>query len=92
MKCSICHSLKGRGIKVGPPLANIHMRKIGSFAGFNYSNAFKNSDEVWTEKELDAFLKDVQTYLKGSNMIIQNVDDESERKALIAYLIDDSKG
>lgn len=87
LRCGICHSLKGSGVKVGPPLGGIYMRKIGSAASFNYSDAFKNADTIWTEKELDAFLSNVQTYIKGGNMIIQNVEDESERKALIAYLI-----
>ncbi|MFK5923528.1 MAG: c-type cytochrome [Verrucomicrobiota bacterium] len=91
LKCGICHSLKGGGPKVGPPLAGIHMRKIGSIKNFKYSDVFKNADKIWTEEELNAFLANIPAYLKGSNMIIQSIEDEVERKAIIAYLIADPK-
>jgi cytochrome c len=50
-KCLPCHDI-GPGAKLGklgPPLNGIDGRKAGTFEGYAYTDANKNSGIVWTE-------------------------------------------
>lgn len=85
-RCGMCHSKDEGKVKVGPSLFRIINRPIGSVGGYPYSGAMKNKKGKWTEEELDRFISDVVNYEGGTNMIIQSIDDEVERNALIAYL------
>ena len=84
--CGICHSLQTGQGRVGPSLAGIIGRKAGSVAGFDYSEANKNSNVVWDEAQLDQYLSDPQQFMPGTKMSYAGMEDAEQRKALIAYL------
>ena len=54
--CGICHTLEPGKNRLGPNLAGIVGRKAGGVAGFDYSEANKNSNVVWDEAQLDQYL------------------------------------
>jgi cytochrome c len=47
--CVACHTLRpDEGNRAGPTLANIFGRRIASLPGYNFSEALKKLDIVWT--------------------------------------------
>ena len=44
--CSLCHSNLKDTVKIGPPLYGAYMRKAGTYPGFHYSDAVKNSGKT----------------------------------------------
>jgi len=52
--CKACHQIgPGAKIAIGPVLNGVVGRKAGTFPGFEYSPANKDSGIVWTPEELD---------------------------------------
>jgi cytochrome c len=84
-KCAVCHA-KGMANGIGPGLAGVIGRRAGSVPGFGYSQALKNSNIVWDEKSLDAFITAPQTAVPGTTMPFPGLMDAGERNDLIAYL------
>jgi cytochrome c len=62
-------------------------RKAGAVAGFDYSEANKNSN-VWDEAQLDQYLSNPKQFMPGTKMIYPGMKDGEQRKALTAYLRD----
>ena len=85
-KCQACHSLKRD--RTGPRHCGLMGRKAGSLKGYQYSEAMRNSDIVWDEESLDAFLESPFRTIPGTVMGYGGVWDEQDRKDLIAYLVD----
>jgi cytochrome c oxidase assembly protein subunit 11 len=82
-RCSACHAVDRN--KLGPKLAGVVGRRVGSAAGFNYSSALKNADFVWSADRLDRWLADPRAFIPGTKMPVRVLDAPS-RKDLIAYL------
>ena len=85
-KCIACHKFGKNGI--GPDLTGIVDRKAGSMK-FKYSKAMMakaGEGLVWTEANLDAFLKKPKKFIKKTRMSFNGLKKESHRKALIEYL------
>ncbi|MGH8430660.1 MAG: c-type cytochrome, partial [Solimonas sp.] len=53
-KCSACHALDAD--RVGPHLAGVVGRPMGSVKGFRYSAAFAGAQDSWTLERLDTWL------------------------------------
>jgi cytochrome c len=85
MKCALCHA-KNKTNGLGPGLSGVIGRHAGSVPGFHYSEAMKNSNIVWDEKSLDAFLMAPQKDLPGTTTAFVGIPDQEERGDLIAYL------
>ena len=85
MKCALCHA-KDKANGLGPGLSEVIGRHAGSVPGFRYSEAMKNSNIVWDEKSLDAFLMAPQKDLPGTTMPFAGIPDQQERSDLITYL------
>jgi cytochrome c len=85
--CRACHQI-GPGAKdaVGPVLNGIVGRTAGTYPGYTYSDANKNSGIVWTPDELDKYLTSPQAVVPHTKMIFPGVKDEQKRKDLIAFL------
>src|SRR5215468_9812137 len=66
-KCAPCHA-KDKTNGAGPGLLGVIGRQAGSITGFRYSKAMKNSNIVWDEKSLDAFITAPQKALPGTTM------------------------
>jgi cytochrome c2 len=85
-KCKSCHNFKKNG--VGPNLSGIVDRKAGSLK-FKYSKAMKikaSEGLVWTEANLDKFLKKPRSFIKKTRMAFGGLKKDKDRKALIEYL------
>jgi cytochrome c len=86
-KCKVCHQI-GEGAKnaVGPELNGVVGRKAGTASGYNYSTANKDSGIVWTEANLDKYLKNPRAMVPGTKMIFPGISSEKDIENLIAYL------
>lgn len=86
-QCLACHALEPERHMTGPSLAGIWGRKAGSMEDFlRYSDALKRSGIVWSEKTLDAWLRDPAAMVPGNYMSYAGVPDTRARTDLIAYL------
>jgi cytochrome c len=85
--CRACHQI-GPTAKnaVGPVLNGIVGRKAGTYAGYQYSDANKNSGITWTPEELNKYLEDPQKVVPHTKMIFPGLKNEEQRKNVIAYL------
>lgn len=83
-RCQACHSLETD--RTGPHHCGLFGRRAGSVHGFQYSDAMKRADIVWTARTLDRFLANPAKAVPGTTMTYAGVTDPGERKALIACL------
>jgi cytochrome c len=86
-QCRACHAV-GETAKngVGPVLNGLFGRKSGTVAGYNYSEANKNSGKVWDEATFTAYIKDPKGQMPGTKMVYAGLKDEARIANLIAYL------
>jgi cytochrome c len=86
-RCAACHGLTANAPpRFGPNLHGVVGRKVASVPGYNYSPAMKAQKFVWTEAQLDKWLKGPRALVPGTTMPLGGVPDAAERKALIAHL------
>jgi cytochrome c len=85
--CRACHQIgPGAKIAVGPVLSGVVGRKAGTYPGYTYSPANKDSGIVWTPEELDKYLTNPQVVVPKTKMIFPGLKDEQKRKDVIAFL------
>jgi cytochrome c len=96
-KCATCHMV-GADAKnsAGPLLNSIVGSKIASVEGFKYGkslSALGETGAVWTEEELDKWLKDQKKYVraalddkKAKAKMNVKIKKDDERADLVAYL------
>ena len=87
MKCRVCHQV-GENAKnmVGPVLNGVVGRKAGTYPGYNYSTANKDSGITWTDDELEKYLAHPQQVVKGTKMAFAGLTSEKDINNVIAYL------
>ena len=85
--CKACHQI-GETAKnaVGPVLNGIIGRKAGTYSGYNYSDANKNSGLTWDEPTFREYIKDPKAKISGTKMIYAGLKDEQKTSDLLAYL------
>jgi cytochrome c len=86
-QCMACHKI-GEGAEngVGPELNGLDGRKSGSVAGYNYSDANKNSGITWSEAEFKKYIKDPRGVIQGTKMFFPGVKDPKKVDDLWAYV------
>ena len=86
-KCKVCHQV-GPNAKnmVGPSLTGVVGRPAGTYPGYNYSTANKNSGLTWDEATLETYLADPRKKVPGTKMIFPGLKSDKEIKDVIAYL------
>jgi cytochrome c len=86
-QCRACHQV-GENAKnsVGPQLNGLFGRKAGSVAGYNYSEANKQSGLTWDEKTFNEYIQDPKAKIPGTKMVYAGLKDEQKIKDLTAYL------
>jgi len=87
-KCAACHTVTADGgNRAGPTLYGVFGRRAGTLDGYNYSEALRHSEVVWTEETIDRlFALGPDEYTPGSKMPLQRMPSEEDREDLIAYL------
>ena len=86
-RCLACHTV-GEDAKpgVGPVLNGLLGRKAGTYPGFKYTEANKNSGIVWDEATLANYLKNPRAAIPGTSMTFLGIKKDEEIEDLIAYL------
>lgn len=85
--CRACHQIgPGAKVSVGPVLNGVVGRKAGTYPGYAYSPANKDSGITWTPEELDKYLTNPQAVVPHTKMIFPGLKDDQKRKNVIAYL------
>jgi cytochrome c2 len=85
-RCAACHAGKAAMDGAGPSLVGVVGRKAGSRDDFRYSRALQRSSIVWSEANLDAYLRAPDQFLPGTRMAFEGMASDAERKAVIEYL------
>lgn len=85
--CRACHQVGPTAHNsVGPVLNGVVGRPAGTFPGYNYSAANKNSGLTWDEATLQKYLANPQGVVKGTKMIFPGIKDQTKLNDVIAYL------
>ena len=85
-RCKACHYADKEKNKTGPYLVDVIGRKAGSIDEYKYSKAMRESQLVWDEATLTAYLKAPKKFLKGTKMVFAGLKKEADIKNVIAYL------
>ena len=98
--CIACHALPNLDQNmIGPSLYGVVGRHSGRANGFSYSIANTQSNLIWTESNLDAYLADPKSIVPprsflpwwsstSTKMTFSGLKDAADRKAVITYLND----
>ena len=86
--CAVCHTLTpDDGARAGPTLHGIFGRQAGTAEGYDYSDALRGLDIVWTPQTVsELFEYGPDAYTPGSRMPEQRVPSAEDRAALIRFL------
>ncbi len=82
------HACKAdEGVRAGPTLAGIFGRKIASLPGYDFSDALKRLDIVWTPETVSKLFElGPMAYTPGTKMPEQRIGTAEERAALMRFL------
>jgi cytochrome c len=86
--CVACHTLAAdQANRAGPTLAGIFGRRIATLPGYNFSEALKHLDIVWTPETVSRLFEiGPSTYTPGTKMPEQRIGSEQDRAALVQFL------
>jgi cytochrome c len=86
-KCQACHAVgEGAQTKLGPVLNGLIGRKAGTYEGYSYTDANKNSNLVWDEATLAKYLKNPKAMIPGTKMLFAGLPKDQEIEDVIAFL------
>jgi cytochrome c len=83
-KCGACHTLDAD--HVGPRLAGVVGRPIGSIPGFKYSKDLAGANNTWTVEQLDRWLASPANMFPDTAMAFGGLRNASERQTVLCYL------
>jgi len=86
--CVACHTLGAeQANRAGPTLAGIFGRRIATAPGYNFSEALRRLDIVWTPETVSRLFEvGPQAYTPGTKMPEQRIGSEQDRAALVQFL------
>jgi cytochrome c len=86
--CVACHTLGAeQANRAGPTLAGIFGRRIATVPGYNFSEALKRLDIVWTPETVSRLFEvGPSAYTPGTKMPEQRIGSEQDRAALVQFL------
>jgi len=87
LACKACHQVGETARNgIGPTLNGVVGRKAASVAGYNYSEAMKNSGLTWDAATLAAYNRDPKGTVPGTKMVYAGLKDDQKLRDLQAYL------
>lgn len=86
--CVACHTLSAdQGNRAGPTLHGVFGRRIASLPGYNYSDALKRLNIVWTPETIAKLFEiGPAQYTPGTKMPEQRISSPNDRAALVRFL------
>jgi cytochrome c len=92
--CVACHTLSpDEGNRAGPTLAGIFGRRIATLPGYNFSEALKKLDIVWTPETVSKLFEvGPMSYTPGTKMPEQTIGSATDRAALVRFLEKTTRG
>lgn len=86
--CIACHTLGAeQANRAGPTLAGVFGRRIATAPGYNFSEALKHLDIVWTPETVSKLFEvGPQAYTPGTKMPEQRIGSAQDRAALVQFL------
>src|SRR4051794_40602342 len=86
--CVACHTLGAdQANRAGPTLAGVFGRRIATAPDYNFSEALKRLDIVWTPETVSRLFEiGPQAYTPGTKMPEQRIGSEQDRAALVQFL------
>ena len=86
--CVACHTLGAeQANRAGPTLSGIFGRRIATAPGYNFSDALRRLDIVWTPDTVSKLFEvGPQAYTPGTKMPEQRIGSEQDRAALVQFL------
>lgn len=85
--CRACHEI-GTDAKnsIGPVLTGVVGRKAGSYPGYAYSDANRNSGLTWDEATLTEYLRNPRGKVPGTKMIFAGLRKDDDIANVIAFI------
>jgi cytochrome c len=87
-RCTGCHSLDAN--RVGPAHRGVVGRRVGTARGFEYSDALRGANFVWTEALIQRWLTNPEALIPGQQMGFR-LGDAQERADVAAFLARESQ-
>jgi cytochrome c len=86
--CVACHTLGAdQANRAGPTLASLFGRRIATLPGYDFSDALKRLDIVWTPETVSRLFEiGPAAYTPGTKMPEQRIGSEQDRAALVQFL------
>ena len=86
-QCMECHSFSedGRNGRFAPNLWGVIGRTAGTAVGFDYSPALRDSGIVWTESNIDRWLRDPQAMVPGTRSVF-SLGGTQEREYALEFI------
>ena len=86
--CVACHTLGAdQANRAGPTLAGLFGRRIATLPGYDFSEALKRLDIVWTPETVSRLFEiGPSAYTPGTKMPEQRIGSEQDRAALVQFL------
>lgn len=86
-QCRACHQI-GPTAKnaVGPAQNGLIGRAAGTYPGYSYSNANKNSGLTWDEATFREYIRSPKDKVPGTKMAFAGIKNEQQITDLIAFL------
>lgn len=86
-QCRACHQI-GPTAKngVGPVHNGLIGRKAGSYPGYAYSAANKNSGLTWDEATFREYIHDPKAKIPGTKMVFPGIKNDQQITDLIAFI------
>ena len=81
-----CHRSRAPRTRSAPCSTASTAASPARVAGFNYSDANKNSGIIWNEETFKEYIKDPRAKIPGTKMIFAGIKNEKEIKDLWAYI------
>ncbi len=87
VKCRACHQIGETARNtIGPELNGVIGRHSGTVAGYNYSDANKNSGLTWDEATFRDYIKSPKAKVPGTKMTFAGLTHDKEIDDLLAFL------